>query len=172
MPSAGWPSMRNCFNWLEDSSNYSISVLQTNVSKNTSSIAGRGIKSQMLYVSQQSRLLRYGDHYIPCFLIVPPYIGLRWFYNPVIIFPIYLSIRISTLKHPKQNIWFNKWWNQSSMLSSTKTLLYDVFILQCSFLRLLSKMTHSFDCKTNRIVAGLLQLIEIITHAWSVSASS
>ena len=62
------------------------------------------------------------------------------------------------------------------MLLSTKTLLYDAFAcafgLQCSFLQLLSKMTHSFACKINRIVAGVLQLIETITHAWSVSALS
>ena len=33
--------MRDCFNWLEDSSSYSTSVLQANVAKNTSSITGR-----------------------------------------------------------------------------------------------------------------------------------
>ena len=62
------------------------------------------------------------------------------------------------------------------MFPSTKTQLYDAFArafdLRCSFLRLLSKTTHSFACKTNRIVAGVLQLIEAITHAWSVSALS
>ena len=62
------------------------------------------------------------------------------------------------------------------MLPSTKTLLYDAFghafVLRCSFLRLLSKMTHSFACTTNRIVAGVLQSIKTITHAWSVSTSS
>ena len=68
--------MRDCFNRLEDSSDYSASVLQTNVAKNTSSIAERGIESQMLYASWQSCLLRYGDHYIPSFLIVLPCIGL------------------------------------------------------------------------------------------------
>ena len=46
------------------------------------------------------------------------------------------------------------------------------FGLQCSFLRLVRKTTHSFACKTNRIVAGVLQSIEIITYAWSVSALS
>ena len=81
--------MRNCFNWLEDFSNCSASVLQTNFAKNTSSIAGRGVKSQILYVSLQSCLLNsinYGDHYIPCFLIVPLYICLRWCPNAIIIF--------------------------------------------------------------------------------------
>ena len=48
MPRAGRLSMRDCFNRLEDSSNYSGSVLQTNVAKNTSPIAERGIESQML----------------------------------------------------------------------------------------------------------------------------
>ena len=53
--------MRGCFNCLEDSSNYSAIVLQTNVAKNTNSIAGMGIESPMLYVSWQSCLLGYGD---------------------------------------------------------------------------------------------------------------
>ena len=46
MPSDGWSSMRDCFNRLEDSSSYSASVLQTNVAKNTSSIAKRGIEKK------------------------------------------------------------------------------------------------------------------------------
>ena len=70
--------------------------------------AGRGIESQMPYVSQQSCLLGYGDHYIPCFLIVPPCTGLRWCPDVVLISLIYLSIHISTVKHPKQNKWFDK----------------------------------------------------------------
>ena len=76
--------------------------------QNRSSIAGRSIESQMLYISQQSCLLHYGDHYIPCFLIVLPHIGLRWFIYAVIIFLIYLFMYISTVKHLKQNKWFNK----------------------------------------------------------------
>ena len=55
------------------------------------------------------------------------------------------------------------------MLPSTKPLLYDAFArafgFRCSFLRLLNKMTHLFVCKTNRIVAGVLQSIETITDA-------
>ena len=62
------------------------------------------------------------------------------------------------------------------MLPSNKMLLYDAFArafgLRCSFLRLLSKTTHSFVFKNNRMVAGVLQSIETIMHAWSVSASS
>ena len=58
------------------------------------------------------------------------------------------------------------------MLPSTKTLLYDVFGLRCSFLRLFSKITLSCGCKTNRIVAGVLQLTETMMYAWSVSALS
>ena len=54
-------------------------------------------------------------------------------------------------------------------VASNKTLLYDafarVFGLRYSLLRLLNKMTHSLACKTSRIVAGVLQSIEIITHA-------
>ena len=72
----------------------------------------------------------------------------------------YLSIYISTVKHPKQNKWFNKWWKQSSMLPSTKTLLYDAFAcafgLRCSFFRLLSKTTYSFAFTTSRIVTEVL----------------
>ena len=87
---------------------------------------------------------------------------------------MYLSIHISTVKHPKQNKWFDKWQNHSSMLPSTKTLLYDAFAyafdLQFSFLWLFSKTTHLFACKTNRIVAGVLQLIEKITYTWSASS--
>ena len=89
-------SMRDCFNRLEDSSSYSASVLQTNFAKNMSSIAERDNESQMLYVSRQSCLLLYGDHYIP-FLIVPPCIGLRWFLDATIIFLIYLTIYILPL---------------------------------------------------------------------------
>ena len=108
MPSAGWSSKCDCFNRLEGSSNYSASVLQTNIAKNTSSIAGRRNESQMLYVSRQSCLLRYGDHYILSFLVVPPGISLRWFLDAVIIFLTYLSIHSSTAKHPKRNKWFDK----------------------------------------------------------------
>ena len=75
--------MDDCFNQLEDSSNYPAGVLQTNV-KNTSYIAGRGIKSQMLYVSRQSSLLyMLWQSCIPCFLSVPPCIGLRLCPNAV-----------------------------------------------------------------------------------------
>ena len=99
--SAGWPNMHDCFSWFEGSNNYSAGVLQTSIAKNTSSITGRGIESQMLYVLQQSYLLCYSDHHTPCFL-VPLCIGLRWCLNAVIIFLIYLSTHISTVrKHPK-----------------------------------------------------------------------
>ena len=100
--------MHDCLNHLENYSNYSAGVLQTNVTNNMSSIAGMGIKSQKLYVSWQSCLLLYGDHYIPCFLIVPPCIGLRLCPDATIIFLIHLSIHISTVKHPKQNKWHDK----------------------------------------------------------------
>ena len=58
-----WPSMRDCFNQLEASSNYSDSVLQTN---NTNSITVSCVKSQKLYISQQPCLLCYGNHCIHC----------------------------------------------------------------------------------------------------------
>ena len=88
----------------------------------------------------------------------------------------YLSIHISTVKHPQQNKWFNKWWKRSSMLPFTKTLLYDAFArafgLRCSFFQLLSKTTYSFACKTSKIVTEVLQSIESITHAWPGSTLS
>ena len=141
VPSVGRPSMHDCFNQLENSSNYSACVVQTNVA---SSIAGKVVKSQMLYLSQQWCLLHYSGRYIPCFIIVPPCIGLKWCSNVVIVFLICWSIHISTVKQPKQNKWVNKWQNQSSMLPSIRTLLRDAFGLRCSFLWLLSKTTHSF----------------------------
>ena len=58
------------------------------------------------------------------------------------------------------------------MLPSNKTILYDAFGLRCSFLWLLNKTTYSLACKTNIIIAGVLQLIETITHAWLVSTLS
>ena len=126
------------------------------------------LKVKYYTLSQQSCLLHYDDHFIPCFLIIPLCMGLRWCFDAVIIFLIYLSIHISTFKHLKQNKWLDKWQNQSSMLPSTKTLLYDAFGLQCSFLRLLSKTTHLCAYNTNRIVAGVLQSIEINKYNWLV----
>ena len=63
MPSAGLLSAFDGFNQVEDTSNYSASVLQTIVTKNMRAITGNGVKSQMLYVSLQSCLLHYNDHY-------------------------------------------------------------------------------------------------------------
>ena len=65
------------FNGVEDFSNHSESVLQTDVAKSTSSITRGGIETQMKYVSRQSCLLDYGNHRIACFPILPPCIGLR-----------------------------------------------------------------------------------------------
>ena len=88
-----WCLARMCdyFNRLKDSSKYSASVLQTNVTKNISSVAGRGIEMKC-HTYHGNHLLHYGNHYITCFLIVPSCIGLRWFLDAVIIFLIYLSI--------------------------------------------------------------------------------
>ena len=133
--------MRDCFNQLKNSTNYSACFVQTNVAKSTIAITGRVVKSQMLYIciSRQSCLLHYSGRYIPCFIIIPLCIGLRWCPNVVIIFLICLSIHISTVKQPKYYKWLNKWQNQSSTLPSIKTLLHDAFGLWCSFLWLLSK---------------------------------
>ena len=145
-----------CFSRLEDTSNYSASVLQTNFAKGMSSITGRGIESQIPYVSWQSYLPDYDNHFISCFLILPPNIGLRWCPDAVIIFLIYLLIHISIVKHPKQNKWFkNSGTINQCYVPSSNTLLYNGFAhafgYYCSFLRLLSKITHSFACKSNRM---------------------
>ena len=42
--------MCDCFNQLEESSNYSAGLLQTHIAKNMSSISERGVESQMLYI--------------------------------------------------------------------------------------------------------------------------
>ena len=153
MPSAGWPSMHD---WLEDSSNYSASVLQTSIAKNMSSITTGGIKSQMLCVSQQSCLLGYGDYYITLFSYYSTLYRLEvtsWCCNNLSYIFIHTYFHCQAFK-VKQMLLTNSG-NQLSILPSTKTLLYDAFAcafaLQCSFLWLLSKITHSVACKTNRM---------------------
>ena len=79
-----------------------ILLVFTNIAKNTSSITG-GASKVKSYMYHGNHI-----HYIPWFLIVPPCTGLRWCPDAVIIFLIYLSIQISTVKHPKQNKWFIK----------------------------------------------------------------
>ena len=175
MPNVGWSNIRDYFNRLEDSSNYSASVLQTNVAKNTSSTAERGYwKSNAIRITTILSSTLWWPLY-PFFSCCSTLYRLE-------VIPrccndlSYIFILITTAKHPKQNKWFDKKWNQLSMLPSTMTPLYDAFAcafgLWCSFFQLLSKMTHSFAYKTNRMVAGVLQSIETIMHAWSVSASS
>ena len=125
MPNAGWPSMHNCFYWLEDSSNYSASVLQTNIAKNMSSITGEGIKSQMLYVSQQSCLLGYGDYYITLFSHYFTLYRLEvtsWCCNNLSYIFIHTYFHCQAFK-AKQMVLTNSG-NQLSILPSTKTLLY------------------------------------------------
>ena len=128
-------------------------IVQTNVTKNTSYIKGRDIKSQMLYVSWQSFLLHYGDHYIPCFLIIPLCIGLRWFLDAVI---IHLSIHISSIQSKTNGSKNTGTSCQYCLPLRHYDALACAFGLRWSFLRLLSKTTYSFACKTNRIVAGVL----------------
>ena len=113
---------------------------------------------------------------IPCFLIVPPCVDLKWCPNVVIIFLTYLSMHTSTVKYPKWNNWFNKW------LTSRQCFLPPCLLLEYYRMRLLVFEAPFFDysakrlvlypCKTNRIVAGLLWWIQTITHTWSVSSSS
>ena len=105
MPSAGWPSMHNCFNRLEDSNKYSAGVLETNVAKIRVLLQER--------VSKVKCYTYHGNHvfYIMATIISllsPPCISLRWCPDAVIIFLIYLSmhtyVHISTVKHPKQKM--------------------------------------------------------------------
>ena len=164
------------FSRLEDTSNYSASVLQTNFAKNMSSITGRGIKSQMLYVSWQSCLPDYGNHFISCFLILPPSIGLRWCPDAVIIFLIYLLIHIFIVKHPKQNKWFK---NSGTIYQCylpvrhycMMILLMLLAIIAPSSDYLAKQLTHLL-VKPTEWVPGVLQSIETIMYAWSVSDSS
>ena len=177
MPTTGWPNKRDCFNWLEDSSKYSASVLQTNVAKNTSSIAGRGIKSQMLYISRQSCLLGYGDHYIPCFLIIPPCIGLRWCPNAVIIFLIYLSIHTYVFPLSSIQTKTNDSTNSGTSRQGCLPLRHYCMMLLLVLLGfdipssdyLAKRLTHLL-VKPTEWVTRVLQLIETITYAWSVNA--
>ena len=113
---------------------------------------------------------RYGDHYIPCFLIISPCI-----INAVIIFLLHLSVHTSIVKYPKQNKWLDEWW------TSCKHCL-----IPCLRLRHYCMMLLAFDapssnysakrlvlvaCKTNKIVTRLLLWIKTILHTWSVSTS-
>ena len=113
---------------------------------------------------------------IPCFFILPPCVDLKWYLNVVIIFLTYLSMHTSTVKYPRYNNWFNKW------LTSRQCFLPPCLLLGYYCMRLLAFEAPFSDysakrlvlcpCKTNRIVAGLLWLIQTITHTWSVRSSS
>ena len=56
---------------------------------------------------------------------------------------MYLPIHITTVKHPKQNKWFDKMWNQSSMLPSLThyCMMFSAFDTP-SFDYLAKQLTH------------------------------
>ena len=60
--------------------------------------------------------------------------------------------------------------NVASHFAFTKSLLHGTFGLQQSIVKLFSSRLVILACKMNKIVAGLLQLIQRIKHAWSASA--
>ena len=60
--------------------------------------------------------------------------------------------------------------NVASHFAFTKSLLHGTFGLQQSIFQLFSNRLVILACKMNKIVAGLLQLIQRIKHAWSASA--
>ena len=119
----------------------------------------------------------YGNHYIPCFLIVPPCTGLRWCPNAVIIFLIYLSTHIFPLLSIQSKT--NDSTNSGTSIPCCPPLRHYYMM---PLLILLAFDAPSSDClakqhthllvKPTEWVTRVLQSIETIMYAWSVGASS
>ena len=96
--------MRDCFNWLEDSSNYSTSVLQANIAKNTSSITGR-VSKVKCYMYQGNHVFFIMATIISLFSNCSTLYGLdvmsRCCNNLLYIF-IHIHMYIATVKHPSK----------------------------------------------------------------------
>ena len=137
--------MRDCLNWLEESRNFSAGVLQADPVNKTISIAGRGLESQILCVSLHSCLPVMAKSTSLVFLLYRPVSAWSDIHNVLITFLVYLSIHTYAVKYPKQNQWFEKWWNKPSMvqftLPSAKTPLHDAFGFRRPFLQLLYRNT-------------------------------
>ena len=138
--------MRDCLNRLEESRNFSAGVLQADPVNKMIPITGRGLESQKLCVSLHSCLPVMAKSTSLVFLLYHPVSAWSDVHNVLITFLVYLSIHTSAVKYPKQNQWFNKWWNKSSMVQFTlpfaKTPLHDAFGFRRPFLQLLNRNTH------------------------------
>ena len=150
---------------------------QADLANKMISITGRGLESQMLSKSLHSCFsVMASEQCIPCLLIVWPSIGLKQCsqcFNNLsgIVILTYFCCEVS-----KEKPVVRQMVNQSSMLlqftfPSTKTLLHGALAFNAPSSSYSTRICISFPYRTNRIVAGLLQLTEIITHTWSVSAS-
>ena len=166
--------MHDCPNQLEESNIYSASVLPKHLLKHEFHRRKACQKSNAICIMAIMSSTLWRPLY-PCFLIVPHCIGLKWCSNIVIIFLIYLSIHTSTVEHPKQNEWFDMGTSLQCCFSPHLPLKHYCMVLlalDSPSSTYLAKWLRWYAYKTNIIVAGLLQLIETITHTWSVRASS
>ena len=84
--------------------------LQADFANKTISIAGRGLKSQMLSMSLHSCFPLMVNSTSLVFLLY--HLVSAWcdVHNVLITFLVYLSIHTSAVKYLKQNQWFDKWW--------------------------------------------------------------
>ena len=115
-----------------------------------------------------------GKQYTPCLLIVSPGIGLKrcsQCYNNLsgIFIHAYFCCRVSKAKPMVRQVV-----NRSSMLHftlpSAKTYCMMLLAFGAPSSSYSTRICVSFPYRTNGIVAGLLQSIQIITHTSSVSA--
>ena len=161
--------MRDCLNQLEESRNFSAGALQANLANKTISIAGRGLESQMLCVSLHYRLPVMANSASYVFLLYRPVSAWSGVHKALITFLVYLSTHTFAVKYPKQNQWFDKWWSLPCFLLRHYCMMLLAFDAPSSSYS--ARIRVSFPYRTNIIVAGLLQSLQIITHTWSVSAS-
>ena len=143
----------------------------------TNSIAGRGLKSQMLCTSLHYCLSVMANSTSSFVFLLYRHVS-AWSnaYNVLVTFLMPLSIHISVVKYPKQNKWFDKWWShQLSMLHFTfpsgKTLLHDAFCFWHPFLQFLNKKTHLISLKNQQNSCWTLS-INSNNHAYLVSQST
>ena len=101
--SADWPSMRDCLNGLEESSNFSLGVLQANLANRMVCITQIGLKSQMLCLSLHYCLPVTVNTISLVFLLYRPVLAWSNVHNILITFLVYLSIYTFAVKYPKQN---------------------------------------------------------------------
>ena len=171
--SADWPSMCNCLNGLEESSNFCVGVLQANLANKTVSITWIGLESQMLCMSLHYCLPVMANSISFVFLLYCPVLAWSDVHNVLIIFLAYLSIHTSAVRYPKQNQ------QEISGKPVINAVLYLPFCwnwLRCYCMMILAFDTPSSNysirrCislfyRSNRMIAGLLQSIQTITLAF------